>query len=80
MELSGSNIKKVLTFSQKKAFLIFPEVESSTFQPRLKKIKKSNPRKTSYASGNGNPEKCLMFQETETLKKPLIFQEVTCKA
>ena len=46
MELSNSNIKKILIFSQKKpffifsqkkAFLIFPEIEPRTFQPKPKK-------------------------------------------
>ena len=37
MELSDSKIKKYLIFSQKKAFLIFPEMEPCTFQPKLKK-------------------------------------------
>ena len=45
MELSSSNIKKILIFpqkkaflifSQKKVFLIFPEMEPCTFQPKLK--------------------------------------------
>ena len=40
MEFSSSNIKKILTFSQKKPFLIFPEMESWTFQPKLEKKKK----------------------------------------
>ena len=31
MELFDSKIKKILTFSQKKAFLIFPEMEPCTF-------------------------------------------------
>ena len=65
MELSSSNIKKILIFSQKKAFLKFPEME---------------PSKISHASGNGNPEKFLIFsqektflifQETETPKRKL---------
>ena len=46
MELSGSKIKKILIFCQKKAFLIFspkkaflifPEMEPCTFQPKIKK-------------------------------------------
>ena len=37
MELSNSNIKKLIVFSQKKAFFIFPEMESCSFQPKLKK-------------------------------------------
>ena len=46
MELSSSNIKKVLIFFQKKAILIFPEVEPCTFQPKLKKQK--NPHEISF--------------------------------
>ena len=37
MELSSSNIKKILIFSQKKAFYIFLETEPGTFQPKLEK-------------------------------------------
>ena len=37
MELSNSNIKKLIVFSQKKSFFIFPEMESCSFQPKLKK-------------------------------------------
>ena len=60
MELSSSNIKKILIFSQKKVFLIFPKMEPCTFQPKLEKKKI-------------HPEKNLIFQETETPKKILIF-------
>ena len=35
MGLSSSNIKKILIFSQKKAFLIYPEMEPCKFQPKL---------------------------------------------
>ena len=61
MELSSSNIKKIPTFSQKKVFLVFPEMEPCTFQPKFEKIKKSTPRKL------------LILQETKTPKKLLIF-------
>ena len=37
MELSTSNIKKILIFSKKKAFLMFPEMEPCTFQPKIEK-------------------------------------------
>ena len=37
MDFSSSNIKKFLIFSQKKGFLIFPEIELCTFQPTLEK-------------------------------------------
>ena len=37
MELSSPNIKKILIFSQKKAFLILPKTEPCPFQPKLEK-------------------------------------------
>ena len=37
IELSISNIKKILIFSQTKGFLKFPEMEACTFQPKLEK-------------------------------------------
>ena len=37
MELSNSKIKIFIIFSQKKAFLIFLEMEPCTFQPKLQK-------------------------------------------
>ena len=37
MELSSSNIKKILILSQKKAFLIFLETKPCTFHPKLEK-------------------------------------------
>ena len=37
MELFSSNIKKILTVSQKEAFLIFPEMELCTPHPELEK-------------------------------------------
>ena len=77
MELSNSNIKnffmlqeveaprKLLIFSQKKAFLIFAETETVFQETEL-----------SYISGNGNPKKLLIFQEVtfqarKIKKKPL---------
>ena len=89
MEFSSSNIKKILIFSQKKAFLIFPEMKPCTFQRKLEKSKKSTPRKfikrkLSYTSGNKPPDKIsynfskknfLIFWKTETPKKFFIFQE-----
>ena len=35
MESASPNIKEIIIFSQKKVFLIFPEMESCTFQPKL---------------------------------------------
>ena len=66
-------------FSQKKAFLIFPEMEPCTFQHRVeKKIKKIHPKKISYTSGNENtPKNAYIFSkesfsyisENENLRK-----------
>ena len=39
LNISSSNNKKILIFSQKKDFLIFPEMESCTFKPKLEKQK-----------------------------------------
>ena len=50
------------------------ERNSSLFS-RSPKSKKIHPGKISYTSGNGNPEKFLMFQETETLKNFLYFRK-----
>ena len=48
---------------------------------------KIHPEKISYTSGNKNPKKFIAFSQKkavliflETLKKLLIFQEVTCEA
>ena len=49
MELSGSNIKRFLIFSQKKSFHIFRETET------LKKFLLFQEMKLSYISGKGNP-------------------------
>ena len=57
MELSGSNIKKFFLLSQKKAFLIFRETETT------KKLFIFQETELSYISGNGNPKKLLIFQE-----------------
>ena len=53
VELSSSNIKKFLIFSQKKAFLIFREMELSY------KLGNGNPGKNHYISEKGNPGKIL---------------------
>ena len=86
MKLSGSNIKKFLIFSQKKAFLIFLEMELCYI------LGDENPKKIPYISGNRNflhfrkrkPRKnssyfrkrnFLIFQETEAPKKFLYFRK-----
>ena len=73
MELSGSKIKKFLVFSQKKAFLIFLEIEPCTFQPKLEKISYTLILKKflTFSQKKAVP----IFQETKTLKKFFIFQE-----
>ena len=54
MELSNSNIKKLLTYSQKKAVLIFQETKTSkNFLIFPKK------ETFSYISGNRNAEKII---------------------
>ena len=70
MELSSSDIKELLIFSQKKAFLIFsqkiaflifPKIKPCTFQPKLEKYKIIHPEKISCTSGNRNPEKNFLY-------------------
>ena len=77
MELSDSKIKKSYIFPKES---ICPETEPCTFEPKLKKKKFPPPKNVltfSYISGNGNPEKkFIIFQETETLQKSLLCQEM----
>ena len=61
IELSSSNVTKVLIFSQKNAFLIFSQMNSCTFQSKPKKWKKSMPRKISYILWNRNLEKNFLY-------------------
>ena len=57
MNLSCSNIKKFLIFSQKKAFLIFPETETP------KKFIIFQEKELYYISANGNPKKPLIARK-----------------
>ena len=57
MELSSYNIKKFLTFSQKKDFLIIRKTVSP------KKFLIFQETELSYILENGNPKKLLIFQE-----------------
>ena len=80
MELSGSKVKKFLTFL---------EIDPYTFRPKLKKIKTNVPQENSLYSGkmdlsNSNIKKLLtfsqkkvvfIFQETQTTEKCLIFSQ-----
>ena len=72
IDFSSSNIKKILIFSQKKAFFIFPEIKSCTFQPKPEKWKKSTRRKFFILQETQTPKKFILFQEMETLKAPYI--------
>ena len=54
MDLSSSNIKKILIFSQKKAFLMFRQTETP------KKFIIFLETELSYISGNGNSKKILI--------------------
>ena len=62
MELFSSNIEKIIIFSLKKAFLIFPKTKPCTFQSKLKteRKRKRKPWKKnpyfSYILGNGTFE------------------------
>ena len=78
---SCSNTKKIIIFSQKKAFLIF-SLEPCTFQPKVKKEKIIHPEKHSYISGNRPPlppQKSYILRNGTFEFKALIFQEGTCK-
>ena len=57
MKLCSSSIKKFLIISQKKAFLIFRERETS------KKLFIFQETELTYIPGNGNPKKLLIFQK-----------------
>ena len=72
LKLPSSSIKKILIFSQKKAFLVF-------FQKKTVLIFPGTELPSSSKETLVNPLKILIFQQTETLKKLLIFQEVTYK-
>ena len=63
MELFSSNVKKILIFSQKKAFPIFLQMKPCTFYPKLKKY--HLPGENCYASRNENTEKLLIFFSKE---------------
>ena len=65
MEISECKIKEFLIFSQKKAFLIFPEMEPCIFQLKVKK-QKNPPRENLLYSrkielSNSHIKKFLIF-------------------
>ena len=80
-------LKNFLYFLKRKLFLYFPKWNTTLFSPSPEN-KSIQQEKISYTSGNENLKKFIAFcqnkaslivQETETLKKLLIFLEVTCK-
>ena len=94
MELFSSNVKKILIFSQKKAFPIFLQMKPCTFYPKLKKyhllrekllcFKKRKHWKTSYIFFKRNLfiyfRKLLKFQElTFHARKSKFFYTFPCK-
>ena len=60
MELSSCNIKKIIIFSQKKAFLLFQKMETLG-----KFLIFSKKKSCSYFPKNRNPKKLFIFQETK---------------
>ena len=64
MELSSSNIKKKIIFSQKKTFLIFSQKKN--FSYIFLYFRKQNPP----------PKKIFIFKETETLKRFSYFRKM----
>ena len=68
-DLLYSNIKKILRFSQKKAFLIFEETETPKFFLYFGN-QKTQKNYLYFMTG-----KFLIFKETETLKKILYFRK-----
>ena len=71
MELSNSNIKKFIIFSQKKAFLIFRETKTPKQIPYISGngaflyFRKHKPKKSSYISGSN-------FLSSKDKKNPLL--------
>ena len=51
MKLFDTKIKKIPTFSKKRVLVIYPEIDTCTFQTKNKKIKKIHPEKVSYIRG-----------------------------
>ena len=61
MKLFCSNIKRIHIFSQKKSFLIFPEMKPCTFKPKLEK------------KNNSPIESFLYFRKRKPRKKKLFL-------
>ena len=80
MELFGSNIKKILIFSQNEAFLKFSEIKKSLifgemelFSSITKKFQETDPPPPQKKK---KEKKNLIIQETRALKKLLTLQEM----
>ena len=87
MELCSSSIKKSLYFFQKKAFLMFPEMDPALFKTRLEKKKKLPSKKVLIISGNATfwlyysyISEITYISGNGNPKIRLIFQEVTFQA
>ena len=61
IKLGLSNIKKLIIFSQKEAFVIFPKMEPCTFQSKIEKQKKFTPRKFLMLQETKSPQNFLRF-------------------
>ena len=73
-----SRERNFLALVKKKEIISFiSRNETLHFSAQALKLKEIHSGKIYYTSGNGNPLKILIFQQTETLKKLLILQEVT---
>ena len=78
IKLGLSNIKKLIIFSQKKAFVIFPKMEPCNFQSKIEKQKKYTPRKFLMLQETKSPKKFLAFLKKKAFLyfgKLFIFQE-----
>ena len=89
MKLFDTKIKKIPTFSKKRVLVIYPEIDTCTFQAKNKKIKKNPPRESLLYSGKielsssnikefflfSQKKVFLIFQEMETVKESLMFSQ-----
>ena len=73
IKLGLSNIKKLIIFSQKEAFVIFPKMEPCTFQSKIEKQKKFTPRKFLMLQETKSPQNFLRF-----LKRKLFYISGNC--
>ena len=74
-ELSSSNVKKYLIFSQKVNFSYISGNGTLHFSPQAQKIRKIHPGKIPKKKIFSQKKAFPIFQETETPNKLLIFQK-----